>query len=36
MSVTSIKPILIDRFDLDPEISHCPRIHTLVELPSYL
>jgi putative hydrolase of the HAD superfamily len=31
-----IKPILIDRFDLEPEINDCPRIHSLVELPSYL
>lgn len=31
-----IKAILIDRFDLESEISDCPRIHSLVELPSYL
>lgn len=31
-----IKPILIDRFDLEPEVSDCPRIHSLVELPGYL
>jgi putative hydrolase of the HAD superfamily len=31
-----IRPILIDRFDLEPEISDCPRIHSLAELNSYL
>lgn len=31
-----IKPILIDRFDLEPEVSDCLRIHSLVELPAYL
>ncbi len=31
-----IKPVLIDRFDLELEVSDCPRIHSLVELPSYL
>jgi putative hydrolase of the HAD superfamily len=31
-----IRPILIDRFDLEPEVSDCPRIHSLAELTSYL
>jgi len=31
-----IKPILIDRYDLMPEVSDCPRIHSLTELPQYL
>jgi putative hydrolase of the HAD superfamily len=31
-----IKPILIDRFDLESEASDCPRIHSLMELPAYL
>ena len=31
-----IKPILIDRYDLSPEVSDCPRIHGLSELTQYL
>jgi len=31
-----IKPILIDRYDLLPEVSDCPRIHSLTELAQYL
>jgi len=31
-----ITPILIDRHDLYPEISDCPRIHSLTELTEYL
>jgi len=27
-----ITPILIDRFELEPEVSDCPRIHSLTEL----
>lgn len=31
-----IKPIMIDRYDLYPEVKDCPRIHTLPELKEYL
>jgi putative hydrolase of the HAD superfamily len=31
-----IAPILIDRYDLYPEVSDCPRIHRLTELAEYL
>jgi len=31
-----INPILIDRYDLSPEVSDCPRIHSLTELAQYL
>jgi putative hydrolase of the HAD superfamily len=31
-----IKPILIDRYDLMPEVSDCPRIHSLSEVVQYL
>lgn len=31
-----IKPILLDRYDLYPEVSDCPRIHSLTELVNYL
>jgi len=31
-----IKPILIDRYDLLPEVSDCPRIHSLAEVVEYL
>ncbi len=31
-----IKPILIDRYDLYPEVSDCPRIESLTELAGYL
>ena len=30
-----IKPILIDRYDLLPDVSDCPRIHSLAELVEY-
>lgn len=31
-----INPILIDRYDLYPEVSDCPRIRSLTELAEYL
>jgi len=31
-----INPILIDRYDLYPEVSNCPRIRSLTELARYL
>jgi len=31
-----ISPILIDRYDLYPEVSDCPRIHTLPEVVEYI
>ena len=31
-----ITPVLIDRYDLYPEVSDCPRIHSLTELAEYL
>ena len=31
-----IAPILIDRYDVYPEVSDCPRIHSLAELDKYL
>ncbi len=31
-----IKPILIDRFDLYPEVTDCPRIRSLTEVTQYL
>ena len=31
-----IKPILLDRNDLYPEVTECPRIHSLSELTEYL
>ncbi len=31
-----ITPILIDRYDVFPEVSDCPRIHSLTELAEYL
>ncbi len=31
-----IKPILIDRYDLYPEVNDCTRIHSLTELTQYL
>lgn len=31
-----IAPILIDRHDLSPEVTDCPRIRSLTELPAYL
>lgn len=33
---SGIKPVLIDRYDLYPEVSDCPRIRTLPELLSHL
>jgi putative hydrolase of the HAD superfamily len=31
-----INPILIDRYDLCPEVTDCPRIHTLTEIAGYV
>ncbi|MFC1950612.1 HAD family hydrolase [Chloroflexota bacterium] len=31
-----INPILIDRYDMSPEVNDCPRIHNLTELAQYL
>ncbi len=31
-----INPILLDRYDLYHEVTDCPRIHRLTELPKYL
>ena len=31
-----INPILIDRYDIYPEVSDCPRIHSLTELAQHL
>ena len=31
-----INPVLIDRYDLMPGVSDCPRIHSLTELSQYL
>jgi len=31
-----INPILIDRYDMHPEVSDCPRIHSLTELAQHL
>ena len=31
-----IEPILIDRYDLMPEVNDCPRIHSLTEVVRYL
>ena len=31
-----IKPVLIDRYDIYPEVSDCPRIHNLTELARHL
>jgi len=31
-----ITPVLIDRYDLYPEVSDCPRIHSLTEVAQYL
>ncbi|MBA7475836.1 Phosphoglycolate phosphatase [subsurface metagenome] len=31
-----INPILVDRYDIYPEVSDCPRIHNLTELAQYL
>jgi len=31
-----IKPVLIDRYDVYPEVGDCPRIHSLAELAQHL
>jgi len=31
-----INPILVDRYDIYPEVSDCPRIHSLTELAQHL
>ena len=31
-----ISPILIDRYDFSPDVTDCPRIHSLTELSKYL
>ena len=31
-----ISPILIDRYDLYPEVTDCPRIHTLPEVAEHI
>lgn len=31
-----IRPILIDRYDIYPEVTDCPRIHTLAEVAEYI
>ena len=31
-----INPILVDRYDIYPEVSDCPRIHSLAELAQHL
>jgi hypothetical protein len=31
-----MKPILVDRYDLFPEVSDCARIRSLAELVNYL
>ena len=31
-----ISPIFIDRYNADPDVTDCPRIHSLSELPKYL
>ena len=31
-----INPILVDRYDIYPEVSDCPRIHRLTELAQHL
>jgi len=31
-----VTPILIDRYDLYPQVNDCPRIHSLTELTEYL
>ena len=31
-----IKPVLLDRYDIYPEVSDCPRIHSLAELAQHL
>jgi HAD superfamily hydrolase (TIGR01549 family) len=35
-SGVGINPILIDRYDLYPEVNQCPRIHSLTELVQHL
>ena len=31
-----ITPLLLDRYDLSPEVNDCPRLHSLSEVPKYL
>ncbi len=31
-----ITPLLLDRYDLSPEVNDCPRLHSLSEVPQYL
>jgi HAD superfamily hydrolase (TIGR01549 family) len=31
-----IAPLLLDRYDLSPEVNDCPRLHSLSEVPKYL
>jgi putative hydrolase of the HAD superfamily len=31
-----ITPLLLDRYDLSPEVNDCPRLHSLAEIPRYL
>jgi putative hydrolase of the HAD superfamily len=31
-----ITPLLLDRYDLSPEVNDCPRLQSLVEVPQYL
>ena len=31
-----ISPVLIDRYDIEPEVSDCPRVRTLPELVQYI
>jgi len=31
-----ISPILLDRYDLAPDVSDCPRIHSLLEIVKYI
>jgi len=31
-----ITPLLLDRYDLSPDVNDCPRLHSLAEVPQYL
>ena len=33
---TGITPVLLDRYDLAPNVSDCPRIHSLLEIVDYV
>ena len=33
---TGINPVLLDRYDLAPNVSDCPRIHSLLEIVDYV